>query len=158
MRTTITIILLLANLVSSGALAEAEYFVQIDTDEPRRAQVAASIVSGEHGLCFSRSADDTGLTHGWATFVHKLAVNDANGQSVNAEYDGDGCWRSDSNGRVTVSYTMLLMHDKFPNMPGDDELAMPVIGVNSGLGAHCSSKVSQQERSALSFRYHKVGP
>ena len=123
MRTTMTFILLTANLVSSAALADADYFVQIETDKPRRAQVTARIVSGERGLCFSRSADDTGLTHGWATFVHKLAVNDANGQSVNAEYDGDGCWRLDSNGRVIASYTMLLMHDKFPNRPGDDELA-----------------------------------
>ncbi|MBT8114415.1 MAG: hypothetical protein KJP04_03500 [Arenicella sp.] len=123
MRTTMVIILFAANLLPSMVMAESDYVVQINADQPRRAQVTASIEPGQHGLCFIRSAEDTGLTHGWTTFIHKLSVTDPDGRSVNAAYDGEGCWRLNSTGRVTVSYTMLLLHDKFPNMPGDDELA-----------------------------------
>jgi predicted metalloprotease with PDZ domain len=101
----------------------AEYLVEIDLERPRRALVTARITPDERGLCLSRSAADTGLTHGWATFVYELVVEDSNGETVNASYDGDGCWSLESEGAVTARYTMLLQHDRFPNMPGDDELA-----------------------------------
>ena len=123
MRTTIITMLLATNLMPGTVMAETDYIVHISADQPRRAQVTASIEPGQSGLCFTRSAEDTGLTHGWATFIHKLSVKDTDGQSVNATYDGQGCWNLNLKSRVTVSYTMLLLHDKFPNQPGDDELA-----------------------------------
>jgi predicted metalloprotease with PDZ domain len=111
----------------SAALADdnvsAEYNVEIDLEHPRRALITARVTPNERGLCLSRSAADTGLTHGWATFVHELVVEDSNGEPVNAVYDSDGCWTINSEGAVTARYSMLLQHDRFPNMPGDDELA-----------------------------------
>lgn len=112
---------------SSAVLADdnvsAEYTVEIDLEHPRRALVTARLTPGEQGLCLSRSAADTGLTHGWATFVHEFAVEDSSGEPVNSSYDGAECWILGSEGPVTARYTMLLQHDRFPNMPGDDELA-----------------------------------
>ena len=101
----------------------ADYTVSISPDDPRRAHVSATLMPKEGKMCFDRAADDTGLTHGWATFVHKLKIEDPNGQAVGAQYDGNHCWALDSSGPVSVSYTVLLQHDRFPNMPGDDELA-----------------------------------
>ena len=118
----------LANAQTSSAVladdnVSAEYMVEIDLEHPRRALVTARLTSREYNLCLNRSAADTGLTHGWATFVHEFVAEDLNGEPVNFAYDGGGCWIVGPEGPVTVRYTMLLQHDRFPNMPGDDELA-----------------------------------
>lgn len=113
----------ISSTVSVDDNSSAKYSVKIDPEHPRRALITAQITPSERGLCLSRSAADTGLTHGWATFVHKLVVKDLNGETLNASYNGDECWRLESSGAVTAQYSMLLQHDKFPNMPGDDELA-----------------------------------
>jgi len=101
----------------------SEYRVEVDLERPRRALITARIKPGERGLCLTRSAADTGLTHGWATFVYELVVENSNGEPVSARYDGDGCWTLESESTVTAQYSILLQHDRFPNMPGDDELA-----------------------------------
>jgi predicted metalloprotease with PDZ domain len=101
----------------------ADYQVEVNAERPRLAMVSATIEPGERGLCMTRDAADTGLTHGWATFVHDLHVADAHGSALAANYDGAGCWRVAAKGPVTAHYAMLLQHDRFPNEPGDDELA-----------------------------------
>ncbi len=116
----------LCALAACGApwLARAAvYDVEIDAARPRVASVTARLEPGERGLCMTRSAADTGLTHGWATFVHALAVAGPDGEPLAATYDGDGCWRVAQTGTVTARYAVLLQHDRFPNEPGDDELA-----------------------------------
>jgi predicted metalloprotease with PDZ domain len=107
----------------AGRAAAADYVVEVDADRPRVAAVTARLQPAEAGLCMLRAARDTGLTHGWATFVHDLRVTSANGQPLEARYDGAGCWRVHAGGPVTAHYAVLLQHDRFPNEPGDDELA-----------------------------------
>jgi predicted metalloprotease with PDZ domain len=124
MKITGLLILLTAGLFTGPAVADTHYSVKIDGDLPRRAHVTAQVVPGDQGLCLTRAAHDTGLTHGWATFVHELSVNDSNGNPLTVDYDGDGCWRiAATAGSITAEYTVLLNHDRFPNDPGDDELA-----------------------------------
>jgi hypothetical protein len=118
------LILLTTGLFTGPAVADTHYSVKIDAEMARRAHVTAQVVPGDRGLCFTRAAHDTGLTHGWATFVHDLSVKDSNGHPLTVDYDGDGCWRvAPTDEPITAEYTMLLNHDRFPNDPGDDELA-----------------------------------
>ena len=121
-------VILCATVYFGTAFADAHYSVTIDSERPRNVNVVASVRPGKQGLCFSRAAGDTGLTHGWATFVHQLSVRGMNGESVPVKYDGHECWRIPTSDqvipeKVTVSYTMLLQHDRFPIRPGYDEAA-----------------------------------
>lgn len=109
--------------LAGGPDAEVEYLVSIGVDSPRLARVKAHAAPGERGYCFLRAAADTALTHGWATFVRNLEVEDSAGNVLPARYDGAGCWEVDSERASVVTYDMLLQHDRFPNDPGDDELA-----------------------------------
>ena len=116
--------LILSILAACPVFAQpATFTVTIKKDDQRYAEVVASLPVGPNGLCMNRDAGDTGLTHGWATFVHKLNVTSADNMQIDAVYDGDGCWQLSASGPVTASYTVLLQHDRFPNEPGDDELA-----------------------------------
>ena len=81
-------------LTSLGVSAEsASYTVTIEKDSQRFASVLATLPPGPNGLCIARGAEDSGLTHGWATFVHELDVRSNDGAEIDARYDGDGCWR-----------------------------------------------------------------
>lgn len=112
-----------AFILSETVHAETRYSVRVNPNQPRRAVVNAEVFPGDRGVCFIRAAGDTGLTHGWATFVHRLTVADSQGNSIRAAYDGNGCWSVETTESVSVQYTVLLQHDVFPNRPGDDELA-----------------------------------
>jgi len=106
-----------------GSPAATDYVVKVDAQRPRVAAVKARLRPDERGLCMTRNARDTGLEHGWATFVHDLHVTSAAGEVLETTYDGAGCWRVRADGPVAVRYMVLLQHDRFPNEPGDDELA-----------------------------------
>jgi predicted metalloprotease with PDZ domain len=105
--------------------APVSYEVRIDAEHLRVAHVEAHLTPREGLLHLDRDARDTGLYHGWATFVHELAVVDDEGSPIEVEYLPNGKWRLSraADSPVTVRYTMLLQHDRFPNDPGDDELA-----------------------------------
>lgn len=108
---------------SLQAMSEVNYEVRVVNEQSRRVSIIALIEPHNNELCFQRSAQDTGLTHGWATFIHDLKVTDLEGSTIESSYRGEGCWAVSSSAPVRVSYTALLQHDRFPNKPGDDELA-----------------------------------
>jgi hypothetical protein len=91
----------------------------------RRARVEARLSPREGEIGFFRSGADTGLFHQWATFLLDLEATDAAGEPLELIYEHPGTWRLPNwrKGEVTARYTMLLQHDRFPNEPGDDELA-----------------------------------
>jgi predicted metalloprotease with PDZ domain len=113
----------LAFFTDHGIAAGADYVVAVVAERPRVAAVTARLRPAAPGLCMTRAAADTGLTHGWATFVHDLEVRSLAGAALDARYDGAGCWHIPTHDAVTVTYEVLLQHDRFPNEPGDDELA-----------------------------------
>ncbi len=115
--------LLLAGTMATVEQHDAIYTFRVDPEHPRVAQVSATLRSTNDGYCLRRYAQDTGLQHGWATFVHQLQATDQEQRPVPLAYDGQGCWRGTGNQRLNLSYQMLLQHDRFPNLPGDDELA-----------------------------------
>ncbi len=114
-----------AMLSDITAATEASYQVTIDQARPRYATVQAQITPQQGKIFLNDAAADTGLYHGWATFVHSIKAFDADGNPVEVVYLTDGSWRlsSPANQEVTLHYQMLLQHDRFPNDPGDDELA-----------------------------------
>ena len=124
-------------LLAPPVLAD-EYKVRFDTGRPaysdgaeetrtehRIANIEATLTPDKGRIGLYRAHDDSGLTHGWATFVHNLAASDKSGSDLSLTYVGKGAWEVEGwrRGPVTVRYQMLLHHDRFPNEPGDDELA-----------------------------------
>jgi predicted metalloprotease with PDZ domain len=100
--------------------------VTVEEGKPRVARVEAQLTpAAGDALLLTRSAEDTGLFHGWATFLHEIEVIDEAGENVPVEYEPGGTLRLGRSvtGPVTARYTMLLQHDRFPNQPGSDELA-----------------------------------
>lgn len=92
----------------------------------RRADVVASLTPDEDGrLRLDRVGADTGLYHHWAQFVVQFEVFDQRGQPLAVVYEPHGVWRLEDweGGPVQARYAVLLQHDRFPNEPGDDELA-----------------------------------
>lgn len=101
------------------------YTVTLSKDRLRHAEVVARLNPVDGRISLSRNARDTGLYHGWATFIHEIEAFDSNNNAVELEYSAGGIWQLvDHDGSpVTIRYRMLLQHDRFPNDPGDDELA-----------------------------------
>lgn len=96
-----------------------------DDGAMRKANVEATITPLDGKIGLLRAGSDTGLYHEWATFVLNIdAVNEA-GAPLSLEYLSTGLWRVGDwqEGPITVRYDMLLQHDRFPNEPGDNELA-----------------------------------
>ncbi|MEZ5957684.1 MAG: hypothetical protein R3C27_10805 [Hyphomonadaceae bacterium] len=91
----------------------------------RRAEVMARLTPLHGRISMTRAAADTGLYHGWATFVLDIAAADPAGRPLDLVYEAPGVWRVAGwrRGEVVLSYTLSLAHDRFPNEPGDDELA-----------------------------------
>ncbi len=121
-----TILLFIALAAAPVTQAEADrYRVTIERESPRRAIVEARLVPKNGIISLSRSGRDTGLYHGWATFVHEIEASTDEGSPVVLEYIPTGQWELvDHDGSpINVRYTMLLQHDRFPNDPGEDELA-----------------------------------
>ncbi len=123
MRNFLLAIILL--LLPSATLLAVSYEVTIEEDRPRFARVEARLTPLNDRILLSRNARDTGLYHGWATFVHRIEAVDSSNNPVSLRYVTEGYWElgDHHDGPVTVSYVMLLQHDRFPNDPGDDELA-----------------------------------
>jgi predicted metalloprotease with PDZ domain len=128
-RTALTLTLILAAI---GTIAQASsYRVEFlpgrsdDDGALRRARVEAHLLPRDGRIGFLRSGADTGLYHQWATFLLDIAAVDAAGEPLDLVYEPPGAWQVEGwpGGEVTVRYTMLLQHDRFPNEPGDDELA-----------------------------------
>lgn len=120
------IILTLASLIMlAGDVLASSYTVKISPDHMRYADVVAQIQPIDGRVSLSRNGRDTGLYHGWATFVHEIEAFDIHNDPISLEYVTGGHWQLESHdgGPVTVRYRMLLQHDRFPNDPGDDELA-----------------------------------
>jgi len=122
---------LIINMAANVGLADS-YEVTFSTargDDDgalRQADVIARLKPDRGFIRLSRAGDDTGLYNGWATFVLSLEAMDSKGNSLALEYQPFGTWklREWRGGEVTVKYSMLLQHDRFPNEPGDDELAV----------------------------------
>jgi predicted metalloprotease with PDZ domain len=119
-------------VAATGTIARADaYRVELlpgrsdDDGALRRARVEAHLVPRDGRIGFFRAGADTGLYHQWATFLLDIEATDAAGGPLDLIYEPPGAWRVDGwpGGEVTVHYTMLLQHDRFPNEPGDDELA-----------------------------------
>lgn len=92
----------------------------------RRADVTA-VVTPDRGLIrLNRNGPDTGIFNQWATFVLDIQASDSVGEALELETVKIGAWRLKNwrRGPVTVKYAMILQHDRFPNEPGDDELAV----------------------------------
>lgn len=119
------IVLLLASTLLPRSLHADRYEVTISPESPRAASVVAHLTPAGDEIRLDRDAADTGLYHGWATFVHRLTVEDAAGRPLAVEYVPGGRWRlaDATEGPVTVRYEVLLQHDRFPSDPGYDELA-----------------------------------
>lgn len=119
-------------LAATGTVARADsYRVEFlpgrrdDDGALRQARVEARLLPRDGRIGFLRDGADTGLYHQWATFLLDIEVVDAADRPLELVYEPPGAWRVDGlpGGEVTVRYTMLLQHDRFPNEPGDDELA-----------------------------------
>ncbi|WP_428407794.1 hypothetical protein [Hyphococcus sp.] len=91
----------------------------------RIANVEAVITPDGGIVGLFRDQRDVGLPHGWATFLYTIEVHDQSGAELKTRYLAGGRWKvlGWQAGPVTVNYTMLLQHDRFPNDPGDDEIA-----------------------------------
>lgn len=137
--------------LAGGPETEAEYLVSISEDSFRLAHVEAHAAPSERGYCFLRAAADTALTHGWATFVRNLQVRDKGGNALMARYDGAGCWTVDSGQASAVSYDMILQHDRFPNDPGDDELAYAAKDVQFWTGRALFAEGAPSQSVVVSF-------
>lgn len=93
--------------------------------EYRIADVEARLTPDHERIGLMRAGADTGLLNGWATFIYRPRAKDAAGADLSLTYEGGGSWRVGGwrRGEITVAYSMLLQHDRFPNEPGDNELA-----------------------------------
>ena len=91
-----------------------------------RQNVIAQVTPDKGVLRLSRYGDDSGLYHQWATFVLDIKAEGADGAPLALHYEPHGEWRVAGwrRGEVTVTYSVLLQHDRFPNDPGDNELAV----------------------------------
>ncbi len=116
--------------LASSALADS-YQVSFlpgrsdDDSAMRRAAVMATITPKNGVIGLTRSGADTGLYHQWATFVETIEAERSDGTPIELIYQPHGAWRVSGwrRGEIVVRYTMILQHDRFPNDPGDDELA-----------------------------------
>ena len=92
----------------------------------RKAEVVAQITPDKGVIRLSRYGDDSGLYHQWATFVLGLKAENADGEALDVDYIPHGQWRIVGwrRGEIKVTYSVLLQHDRFPNDPGDNELAV----------------------------------
>jgi predicted metalloprotease with PDZ domain len=123
-----TIIILSA--CQSISLADT-YHIGFSTNRPdddgamRKASVEATITPLDGKIGLWRSGSDTGLYHGWATFILNVDAVNESGDPLKLVYLPTGTWKvSDwQEGPIMLHYDMLLQHDRFPNEPGDDELA-----------------------------------
>lgn len=119
----------LACAPSAGADDYQVTFSQGRTDDDgalRRADVVASLTPDADGrLRLNRIGAETGLYHHWAQFILQFEASDQRGQLLSVVYEPHGVWRLEDwdGGPVQARYSVLLQHDRFPNEPGDDELA-----------------------------------
>ncbi len=149
-----TILLLLALAVAQVTQAEADrYRVMIEEESPRWALVEARLVPKDGIISLTRSGRDTGLYHGWATFVHEIEASTEEGSPVLLEYVPSGQWKLvDHDGSpINVRYTMLLQHDRFPNDPGEDELAWARSGGVMWTGRALFLEGAESEEIAVEF-------
>lgn len=119
--------ILLCLVSAAQPIAAADYVIRIEGEAPRVAQVEARLSTLPGGeLHLRRAARDTGLYHGWATFLHQIEAQGESGEAIPVRFAPDDRFvleNTASGTPVTVKYTMLLQHDRFPNLPGSDELA-----------------------------------
>ena len=59
----------------------------------RVAQVVARLTPIDGQVGVFRNGEDTGLTHGWATFIHDAHAFGADGRELPMAYQGAGRWR-----------------------------------------------------------------
>ncbi|GJL95155.1 MAG: hypothetical protein DHS20C05_15600 [Hyphococcus sp.] len=97
-----------------------------DDDEALRlAQVSALLTPHRGRVQLVRAAEDSGLYNGWAGFVTSIEAVDEHGRSLELVIESPGVWRlpQHKRGEIEIRYSVNLQHDRFPNDPGDDELA-----------------------------------
>jgi len=96
-----------------------------DDGAMRRASVVATLTPQDGKISLFRFGEDSGLYHQWATFLLEIEAQAENGAALEVVYEPHGVWRLPNwrGDEITVRYTMALQHDRFPNAPGDDELA-----------------------------------
>src|SRR5262245_25414440 len=96
-----------------------------DDGAMRRAEVTATLTPENGRIRMVRDGADMGIYNQWAGFVVSIEASDAEGRPLDLVYEPFGVWRVRGwrRGEVTVRYAMTLQHDRFPNQPGDDELA-----------------------------------
>ena len=96
-----------------------------DDGAMRRAEVVATLTPENGRIRMVRDGADLRLYNQWAGFVVSIEASDAQGRPLDLVYEPFGVWRVRGwrSGDVTVRYSMTLQHDRFPNQPGDDELA-----------------------------------
>lgn len=96
-----------------------------DDGAMRRAEVVATLTPENGRIRMVRDGADIRLYNQWAGFVVSIEASDVQGRPLDLIYEPFGVWRVRRwrRGEVTVRYAMTLQHDRFPNLPGDDELA-----------------------------------
>lgn len=116
--------------LANGAFADTYHvtFSQGRDDDDgamRRAEVVATLMPENGRIRMVRDGADIRLYNQWAGFVVSIEASDAQGRPLDLDYEPFGVWRVRGwrRGEITVRYAMALQHDRFPNQPGDDELA-----------------------------------
>jgi len=121
----------LAAVVGQTTLADSYAVKFVASGNPenrgqyRVAEVQASLTPNQGIVGLFRNHEDVGLLNGWVTFLHDPHALDGDGKEVRLTFLTAGRFRVEGwvSGPVTLKYRVLLQHDRFPNDPGDDELA-----------------------------------
>ena len=115
---------LLAIVAAATPARAGDYTVTITAGDMRKARVQATLTP-EDGVVYFNDEAIHGLPHGWSTFIHDLAFRDAAGEDVAYTYEPTSRWRLEGtdDAPVTVGYTMILEHDRFPLEFGDNGAA-----------------------------------
>lgn len=128
---TLTAVAVLIAIAAQSVTLADEYRVAFSTARSdddgslRLATVDAKITPRNGEIGFYRAGSDTGLFHQWATFLLEIEARDQNGELLELIYRPHSIWQvaGPADQEIDLHYKVLLQHDRFPNQPGDDELA-----------------------------------